>query len=349
MNTANNEIDEIYKDLTKFKQIPYASDYLISEYGIVYTKKTKKYRKPMFHKSTNRYCINLNIEPRQQQIKNLLYITFIDPNFDVEELFVESKYCIHIKNTRDDKPFINFTIGDLEFISKSDLLKQQARFNKIINKYDLNKNFIKSYNNIEEAKTDLEVNDGKYITLCASKNPKQPKYKNFIFRYDDNDEIKYPNLIDEEETKISVEEFNKKLKLQNDNENNEEEIWKELNEVTTSNIINPISYYISNFGNFKSKKLITNKRNKKYGEYNINIRTQSITGGYKYCSLTTDNSGPLKLRTNVLVAKYFLTIPDRLSHLPMNKIDVDHIDHNKLNNHYTNLQYIPRRENVKRG
>lgn len=340
MNNANNEIDEIYKDLTKFKQIPFASNYFISEYGIVYNKKSKKFKKPGLHVNTNRYCVKLNSVFKQQQIKNLLYITYIDPNFDLEELVRESKYCIHIKNTREDLPFINFTIEDLEFISKSDILKGQARHNRIINKYDLNKNFIKSYNKAEEIAEELGVKYNKYITRCASKSPEQLKYHNFIFRYDDIDEIKYPNLINEEKNKTPTEEFNKYT---------EEEIWKELNEVTTSNTINPISYYISNFGNFKSKKLIINKRNKKYGEYKINMPTQSIAVGYKYCSLTTDDKKVLKLRTNVLVAKYFLTIPDRLLHLSMNQIDVDHIDHNKLNNHYTNLQYITKSENTARG
>jgi len=338
MATTKSEINDMYKDLDNFKQIPFAENYLISKFGLVYNKKTKNYLTPIYHPNGEFYYVNLKIAKRQNQIKHLLYITYTDPNFNLEILKTKSKYCIHIKNTREDLPFINFTVDDLEFISKSDLLKEQIRFNKIINKYDLEKNFIRSYNNIEKAKIDLEVNDGKYITACASK--KQKKYKNFIFRYDEIDEIKYPNLIDEEETKIPVEEFNKYT---------EEEIWKELNEVTTNNTINPISYYISNFGNFKSKKLITSKRNKKCGEYKINTPNQSITSGYKYCSLSTDNDNPLKLRTNVLVAKYFLTIPNHLSHLPMNKIDVDHIDHNKLNNHYTNLQYLSKRDNVVKG
>jgi len=342
---ANDQIDEIYKDLNDFKQIPHASDYLISKYGLVYNINTQKYRKPMRHKNTKLYIINLNIQPRQQQIKNLLYVTYMDPDFDVDELVTESKYCIKIKNTRDDQPFINFTIEDLELTSKSNILKGQARHNRIINKYDLDKNFIRSYDNVEEAKIDLKVNDGKYITLCASKSLKQPKYKNFIFRYDNIDEIKYPNLVDKEDRKLTVDEFNAKLNLQ---DNNEEEIWKTLTEYTSSNTVNPITYEISNFGNFRSKKKIINVKSKQYGKYKINTPTQNIVSGYKYCNLTTDNRTTLKFRTNVLVAKYFLTIPERLKNLPTNKIVVDHIDHNKLNNHYTNLQYVTYNENNSR-
>lgn len=38
----SNKIDDIYKNLQDFKQIPFASNYLISKIGIVYNKKTKK-------------------------------------------------------------------------------------------------------------------------------------------------------------------------------------------------------------------------------------------------------------------------------------------------------------------
>jgi hypothetical protein len=86
MTTIKNDIDEIYKDLDNFKQIPYASDYLISKYGLVYNTKNNKFKKPGFHKNGNFYYVHLKIKPRQNQIKHLLYITFIDPNFNLKEL-----------------------------------------------------------------------------------------------------------------------------------------------------------------------------------------------------------------------------------------------------------------------
>lgn len=336
--TSTTQIDDIYKNLDDFKEIPFATKYLISKFGLVYNKKTKKYLTPTFHKSTNRYAVNLDTDPRQVQIKHLLYITYINPDLDLELLTNKSKYCIHIKNTNDNLPFINFTIDDLEYKSKSDILKDQKRNNRIINKYDLDYKFIKSYDNIEDIKNELDVKYNKYITLCASKNDKQKTYKGFIFRYDDIDEFKHDyyenDLMAKEDINII------------DNQNIEDEVWKQiLNDSISDSNTNPIIYEISNFGNFRSKKLIINKRSKLFNTYKISTLTQNIVGGYKQCNLTGDDKKVIKLRTNILVAKYFLTIPERLLNMTKDKIDVDHKDHNKLNNHYTNLQYITRSEN----
>lgn len=303
----------------------------------------------MYHKGTNRYCINLNIQPRQQQIKNLLYFAFINSKLDQELLTVESKYCICIKNTNENLPFINFTIDDLEYKSKSDLLKEQKRNNRIINKYDLNKIFVKSYENIEEIREELNIKTNKYITLCASK--KKDNYRGFIFRYDDIDEIKYikentdEENFEKEEFKISLEDFENNL-MSIEDINIEDEIWKVIKHESIDIIDEKsIIYEISNFGNFRSKKLIANKRSKLVGTYKVSILSQNIVSEYKQCNLTGNNKQVIKLRTNILVAKYFLTIPERLTHIPINKIVVDHKDHNKLNNNYRNLQYVTFHEN----
>lgn len=346
---SSNKIDDMYKNLQDFKQIPFASNYLISKCGIVYNKKTNNYLKPVFHKNGKFYYVNLNTYQKQNQIKNLLYITFIDPNLDLELLTLESKYCIYVKNTNENLPFINFTISDLEYKSKSDLLKEQKRNNRIINKYDLNKIFIKSYENIEEIREELNIKNNKYITLCASK--KKDNYRGLIFRYDDIDEIKYikentnEENFEKEESKILLEDFENNLMIMED-VNIEDEIWKEIKHELISNIgENSIIYEISNFGNFRSKKIIANKRSKLVGTYKVSILSQNIVCGYKQCNLTINNKQVIKLRTNVLVAKYFLTIPERLVNTPINKIVVDHKDNNKLNNNYRNLQYITIKEN----
>ena len=119
MNVLNED-----KDLSKFKQIPIdeISNYLISKDGIIYNKLTKNFLKPHFHKNVKNYKINLN--ESQYQVRHLLYITFIDNSFDINELRdVKSKYMINIKNTNDNLPYINFTIDDLELITKSEKLK----------------------------------------------------------------------------------------------------------------------------------------------------------------------------------------------------------------------------------
>ena len=356
--TSNIKIDDIYKNLNDFKEIPFATNYLISKTGLVYNKKTKNYLFPTLHKNSNFYYVNLNAYKKQNQTKHLLYITFIDPILDLELLTNKYKYCINIKYTNNSLPFINFTIDDLEYKSKSDILKDQKRNNRIINKYDLNYEFIKSYDNIEDIRNELNIKNNKYITLCASKSEKQESYKGFIFRYDDIDELKYNfdenNLMMKEdidiienidENKISLEEFENNLMMKEDIDI-DNEIWRRIeNDLISTNDTNSILYEISNFGNFRSKKIIMNKRNKLFGTYKISNLSQNIVGNYKQCNLTADNNKIIKLRTNVLVAKYFLTIPERLKNEALDKIVVDHKDHNKLNNHYTNLQYVTYNEN----
>jgi hypothetical protein len=253
----------------------------------------------------------------------------------------------------------------------SDNNKKQARNNRIINKYDLNYIFIKSYDNIEDIKTYLNIKDPKYVTLCASKNKKQKTYKKFIFRYDDIDEFKYNfneiNLMNKEdininhieETKQTLEEYENNLMIQEDininiyNFNIKDEIWKKIDEsdynIENMNMNNPTLYYISNFGRYKSERRVMNKRSKLFGTYKMEIGTLHLAAGYNYCHLTGKKPNGekkiIKLRINLLVAKYFLIFPERLENIPKSKIDVDHKDHNKLNNHYSNLQYVTKSEN----
>ena len=100
----------------------------------------------------------------------------------------------------------------------------------------------------------------------------------------------------------------------------EEEIWKELEENS--------NYFISNFGNFKNKK-------DKLLKLNINAR------GYLYCNISI-NGKVTKVKIHRLVAIYFI---DNLE----NKDTVNHKDGNKLNNHYSNLEWLTRKENIQHG
>ena len=374
--TSNTQIDDIYKNLNEFKEIPIATNYLISKFGLVYNKKTKNYLTPTFHKSTNRYAVNLNTEPRQNQIKHLLYITYINPDLDLELITNTSNYAVYIKNTNNNLPFINFTIEDLIFESKSDNNKKQKRNNRIINMYDLNYNFIKLFNNKEEIQQELDTKENSGLNRCL--NRKNNKYKEFVFRYDDDDEFKNEtnddvntnsetNDVDtnsetnddidtNSETKITLNEFENNLMMKEDINiyNINDEIWKRIDEddygSENYNKNNPTLYEISNFGRYRSIRQILDKRNKKtFGTYKTLIKNSAIIGEYYYCELTgkkeNGKSKNIKLRVNKLVAKYFLTIPERLSNIPKHLIVVDHKDHNKLNNHYTNLQYVTFNEN----
>lgn len=94
------------------------------------------------------------------------------------------------------------------------------------------------------------------------------------------------------------------------------EVWKQLKENS--------NYYISNFGRFKSKRKLL--------KLNINDR------GYKYCNIST-NGNVSKVKIHILVAKYFIENF-------YNKDTVNHIDKNKLNNHFNNLEWLTRKENI---
>jgi hypothetical protein len=99
-----------------------------------------------------------------------------------------------------------------------------------------------------------------------------------------------------------------------------EEQWKTL-------IDNP-NYQISNIGNFKGL-------NNKTLRQNINKR------GYRYCNISTKGK-VTKVKIHRLVATYFVLNPLSLQ-------TVNHIDGNKLNNHYQNLEWLTLKENIRHG
>jgi hypothetical protein len=155
------------------------NNYLISKNGLIYNKNTNQYLKPYFHINTNLYVVNL--KKIHYQLKHLLYFTFIDNTIDFDELRnVKSKFTINVKNINNDLPYINFTINDLELITKSEKNKLQFRNNRIINKYDINKQFIKSYDNIDDIREELNIKYNKYITLACNKSKDKP-YHNYYF------------------------------------------------------------------------------------------------------------------------------------------------------------------------
>lgn len=88
------------------------------------------------------------------------------------------------------------------------------------------------------------------------------------------------------------------------------------------------NYEISDFGNFRNK-LGKNLR------LNINKR------GYYYCNISTKGL-VTKVKIHRLVASYFVANPN-------NKDTVNHKDGNKLNNHYSNLEWLTRKENIQHG
>jgi len=85
------------------------------------------------------------------------------------------------------------------------------------------------------------------------------------------------------------------------------------------------NYEISDNGNFRNKKGRALKLNK-------NAR------GYLYCNISKKGK-VTKVKIHILVAKCFV---DNIQ----NKETVNHINGNKLNNHYSNLEWLTRKENI---
>ena len=101
------------------------------------------------------------------------------------------------------------------------------------------------------------------------------------------------------------------------------EIWKTL----VYKGIEFLRLEISNYGAIRNKK--TNK-----------ILKQSISKK-GYCSVVTSNgeSKPIYIRIHCAVAENFIPNPNNLP-------QVNHKDGNKLNNAYTNLEWITNRDNI---
>lgn len=114
-----------------------------------------------------------------------------------------------------------------------------------------------------------------------------------------------------------------KLKTKSfDNKHNDVEIWKDIIEFQSR-------YEISNFGNVRNKK--TQRI----------LKPREHSGGY--LQINVINNGKAKnYYVHQLVAKYFCDIPKDIK----NK-DVNHIDGNKKNNFYKNLEYCTRSENIR--
>lgn len=96
-------------------------------------------------------------------------------------------------------------------------------------------------------------------------------------------------------------------------------------------------YKVSSFGNVESIK-------RKVGKRNVPAKklTPCMSGRSYYSVVLWDNSKFKRMSVHQLVAMAFL------SHTPNgNKLVVDHIDGNKLNNNIKNLRVLSHSENLK--
>lgn len=96
-------------------------------------------------------------------------------------------------------------------------------------------------------------------------------------------------------------------------------------------------YQVSNLGNIKSvARSYTNSKGK---TYNIKERILKLTISNGYYSVTLNNKGKKRFTVHRLVALAFIENPS-------NKDEVNHIDGNKLNNCYKNLEWCTKSENT---
>lgn len=110
------------------------------------------------------------------------------------------------------------------------------------------------------------------------------------------------------------------------------EVWKDIE--------NYSNYQISNFGNVKSKERYTNagiKNQKQCLRKERILKPQKDKKSYIQVILYNEN-GYKHFKVHKLVATYFVPNID-------NKPQVNHIDGNKQNNHYSNLEWCTDLEN----
>lgn len=107
------------------------------------------------------------------------------------------------------------------------------------------------------------------------------------------------------------------------------EIWKKIKEYP--------NYEISNYGRVRSLKYYSNVH-KKYYDRVLILKEKTNRYGYKMITLSNEN-GRKCFTIHRLVAKAFI---DNKS----NYNEVNHIDGNKSNNKFNNLEWCTRRDNI---
>lgn len=107
------------------------------------------------------------------------------------------------------------------------------------------------------------------------------------------------------------------------------EIWKKIKEYP--------NYEISNYGRVRSLKYYSNVH-KKYYDRVLILKEKTNRYGYKMIALSNEN-GRKCFTIHRLVAKAFI---DNKS----NYNEVNHIDGNKSNNKFNNLEWCTRRDNI---
>lgn len=226
----------------------------------------------------------------------------------IHELVAE--HFIDCQNTKNkmvihkDKNKSNNYYTNLEYVEQSDDLENcHKKASKHIFQYDKDYNLIKEWISMESI-----LNHNPTFKLSAIGNNLckiSHSAFGFVWSYDNN--LKKP-----EKKIISIIDEKYFLTLDIYEYPDDKEYWKDIIGYETR-------YKISNFSNIYSKQLniLLNKRER---------------GGYCVTKLRDINQKPKMCDVHILVCKHFNPNPNNY------KI-VHHKDHNKLNNHYTNLEW----------
>ena len=118
-----------------------------------------------------------------------------------------------------------------------------------------------------------------------------------------------------------------------------EEVWKEVG------IIKGVDYtglyQVSNYGEVKSLERIDNNNHPVKEKI---LEPVKNTKGYLSVGLCR-NGVCTPSRINRIMGLTFIPIPEHLKHLPLDKLEVDHIDGNRANNRLDNLCWADRSGN----
>lgn len=118
------------------------------------------------------------------------------------------------------------------------------------------------------------------------------------------------------------------------NIDNHPEIWRDVKGFEGRYIVSSYGRIVSLFKNHCCQ--IRPNKTDSQGYYNVSLRFKS-NGVKRYC-----------IRVHQLVAEHFCEKP-----ITNERIEIDHIDSNRLNNHFQNLRYLPaskhRRISIEKG
>lgn len=107
--------------------------------------------------------------------------------------------------------------------------------------------------------------------------------------------------------------------------------WKKLDEV----------YEVSEYGDIRSVDRVIKRGGRKHSIKGQTLNHNICRNGYHRVGLNKNGNRRYKA-VHRLVAELFVENPD-------SKPEVNHIDGDKSNNHYTNLEWVTRSENMKHG